>query len=284
LRFLVFFILFRNLCCLLLSGDLFRLYGLGFSLGFCILLQVFVGVGLSWLFFSCFVCVNWVFILFVMLDFDLGFVLRSLHICFTSFIFLILYIHIFKVIFLCLLFDSHLLVWGIGFIIFLLIIVIAFLGYILPCTSMSYWGLTVISNVLATVPVIGIYLCNWIWGSEFINDYTLVKVHSIHIFLPFLLGFVVIAHFFALHYFLSSDGLMDRFAFYYERYFFFMLYYLRDLYLVLNLFFIFAYFICIYWYFVFHEESWEIVNILKTSDKILPEFFFALVECAILKV
>jgi ubiquinol-cytochrome c reductase cytochrome b/c1 subunit len=138
---------------------------------------------------------------------------------------------------------------------------------------MSYWGLTVISNVLATVPVIGIYLCNWIWGSEFINDYTLVKIHSIHIFLPFLLGFVVIAHFFALHYFLSSDGLMDRFAFYYERYFFFMLYYLRDLYLVLNMFFVFTYFICIYWYFVFHEESWEIVNILKTSDKILPEFW-----------
>jgi ubiquinol-cytochrome c reductase cytochrome b subunit len=191
----------------------------------------------------------------------------------TSFIFLILYIHIFKVIFLCLLFDSHLLVWGIGFIIFILVIVIAFLGYILPCTSMSYWGLTVISNVLATVPIIGVYLCNWVWGSEFINDYTLVKVHSIHIFLPFLLGFVVIAHFFALHYFLSSDGLMDRFAFYYERYFFFMLYYLRDLYLVLNLFFVFIYFICIYWYFVFHEESWEIVNILKTSDKILPEFW-----------
>jgi len=138
---------------------------------------------------------------------------------------------------------------------------------------MSYWGLTVISNVLATVPVIGIYLCNWIWGSEFINDYTLVKIHSIHIFLPFLLGFVVIAHFFALHYFLSSDGLMDRFAFYYERYFFFMLYYLRDLYLVLNMFFLFTYFICIYWYFVFHEESWEIVNILKTSDKILPDIW-----------
>lgn len=67
---------------------------------------------------------------------------------------------------------------------------------------------------------------------------------------------------------------MDRFAFYYERYFFFMLYYLRDLYLVLNMFFLFTYFICIYWYFVFHEESWEIVNILKTSDKILPEWFF----------
>lgn len=34
------------------------------------------------------------------------------------------------------------------------------------------------------------------------------------------------------------------------------------------------YFICINWYFVFHEESWIIVDTLKTSDKILPEFFF----------
>lgn len=161
---------------------------------------------------------NWIYVLFIMMDFDLGFILRSLHIVFTSLIYLLLYAHIFKCVFLCLLFDTHLLVWFVGFIIFVFILLIAFIGYVLPCTSMSYWGLTVFSNILATVPLIGMWLCYWVWGSEYVSDYTLLKLHSIHVFLPFLLLFVVLAHFFCLHYFLSSDGFMDRFCFYYERF------------------------------------------------------------------
>lgn len=230
---------------------------------------------LSWLFFSCFICMNWIFVLFIMLDFDLGFVLRSIHIVFTSLIYLLLYMHLFKAIFLCLLFDSSLIVWMIGFIILIFIILIAFIGYILPATSMSYWGLTVLSNVLATVPSIGIWLCYWLWGSEYISDFTLLKMHSLHIFLPFILLFVVLFHLFCIHYFLSSDGLSDRFSFYYER-FFFLFYYVRDVLLFLNIMLLTIYFICINWYFVFHEESWIIVDTLKTSDKILPEFFWAL--------
>lgn len=251
---------------------MFRIYGVGFNLGLIIALQIIIGVGLSWIFFSCFISANWIHVLFIMLDFDLGFILRSLHVVFTSLIYLLLYLHIFKSIFLCLLFDSHLITWFVGFLIFILILVIAFIGYTLPCTSMSYWGLTVFSNILATIPLVGIYLCQWIWCSEFINDYTMLKLHAIHIFMPFILLFLVLAHFFVLHYFLSSDGLLDRFTFYYERFFFFFLYYLRDVFLMLNLFIFLVYYVCIYWFFVFHEESWIIVDILKTSDKILPEF------------
>lgn len=126
--------------------------------------------------------------------------------------------HLFKAIFLCLLFDSSLIVWLVGFIIFVFVVLIAFIGYILPATSMSYWGLTVLSNVLATVPMIGIWLCYWVWGSEYISDFTLLKMHSLHVFLPFVLLFVVVFHLFCIHYFLSSDGLYDRFSFYYERF------------------------------------------------------------------
>nr|UYP51017.1 cytochrome b [Trypanoplasma borreli] len=274
LRFLVFFVLFRNLCCLLLSGDLFRVYGLGFNLGVMIALQILVGICLSWFFFRCIIPQNWIFTLLIHLEFDLGFIIRSLHIIFTSLLYFLLYIHIIKVIFLCLIFDSSMLVWFFGFLIFIFILIIAFIGYTLPCTSMSYWGLTVFSNILATIPLIGIYICQWIWCSEFINDFTLLKLHSIHIFLPFVLLFLIGAHFFVLHYFLSSDGLLDRFPFYYERFFFFLLYYLRDLFLIINILCFLIYYICIYWFFVFHEESWIIVDTLKTSDKILPEWFF----------
>lgn len=53
-----------------------------------------------------------------------------------------------------------------------------------------------------------------------------------------------------------------------------MFYYLRDLFLFFNILLGLCYFVCINWYFVFHEESWIVVDILKTSDKILPEWFF----------
>lgn len=273
IRFVLFFLLFRNVCCLLLSGCLFRLYGLGFNLSFIIVFQCLCGVCLACIFFNCFLACNWYFVLFLW-DFDLGFVLRSLHICFTSLLYLLLYLHIFKVIVLLILFDTHLLVWFVGFCLFFFILVIAFIGYVLPCTMMSYWGLTVFSNILATVPIVGIWFCYWIWGSEFINDFTLLKLHSLHILMPFLMFFVLVAHFFCLHYFMSSDGFCDRFVFYCERLVFCMWFYLRDCFLFFFLIMVFVYFIFINWYFVFHEESWLIVDILKTSDKILPEWFF----------
>ena len=51
-------------------------------------------------------------------------------------------------------------------------------------------------------------------------------------------------------------------------------FYLRDCFLFLNILFVILYLVLLNWYFVFHEESWVIVNVLKTSDKILPEWFF----------
>lgn len=257
----------------MLSGCLFRIYGVGFSLAFFICMQIICGACLAWIFFSCFICTNWYFVLFLW-DFDLGFVIRSVHVVFTSLLYFLLYVHIFKCIVLIILFDSHVLVWFIGFLLFIFLIIIAFIGYVLPCTMMSYWGLTVFSNILATVPVLGLWLCYWIWGSEFINDFTLVKLHVLHVLLPFLLIMVLIIHMFALHYFLSSDAFCDRFAFYCERVCFAMWFYLRDLFLAFNILMVVMYFIFINWYFVFHEESWVIVDTLKTADKILPEWFF----------
>jgi len=55
-----------------------------------------------------------------------------------------------------LVFDCAILVWFVGFFLYLLLLIIAFIGYVLPMTQMSYWGLTVFSNILTTVPIIGL--------------------------------------------------------------------------------------------------------------------------------
>jgi len=112
------------------------------------------------------------------------------------FCFFLLYVHIFRCVLFLLIFDCAVLVWFFGFVIYFLFIIIAFIGYVLPLTQMSFWGLTVFSNILTTVPIIGLWVCYWIWGCEFIQDFTLYKCHSLHILFPFVLLFCVVCHFF----------------------------------------------------------------------------------------
>jgi len=153
-------------------------------------------------------------------------------------------------------------------------VLIAFIGYVLPCTQMSYWGLTVFSNIISTIPFFGQLLCYWLWGSEYIHDFTIIKCHSCHIVLPLLMLFFLLAHLFCLHYFISSDGFYDRFSLYYERVLFLVWFYIRDVFFGISMWCLCFYFVLCYWYFVFHEESFCVVDVLKTSDKVIPEWFF----------
>jgi ubiquinol-cytochrome c reductase cytochrome b subunit len=74
----------------------------------------------------------------------------------ASIFFLIVYIHILR----NLLFSSFAyprqVLWVSGVIIFLLMIVTAFMGYVLPWGQMSLWGATVITSIVTAVPVIGL--------------------------------------------------------------------------------------------------------------------------------
>jgi quinol-cytochrome oxidoreductase complex cytochrome b subunit len=88
--------------------------------------------------------------------------IRAVHITGTSVVYTILYVHIFKVLYLSIIFDLSMIVWTIGMVIFILLIIIAFLGYVLPMSQMSYWGLTVFSNILSAIPVIGNIIVTWL--------------------------------------------------------------------------------------------------------------------------
>jgi len=95
-----------------------------------------------------------------------------------------------------LLLDFVLWVFVFGFVIFFVTCFFAFLGYILPCTMMSFWGLTVFSNLCACIPVLGFCVLGWIWCGEFINDFTLCKLHCLHIVTPLICFFLLFCHFF----------------------------------------------------------------------------------------
>jgi ubiquinol-cytochrome c reductase cytochrome b subunit len=80
---------------------------------------------------------------------------------------------------------------------------IAFLGYVLAWGQMSFWGGTVISNLLSSVPC----LIEWLVGGFYVSNPTLLRFWVFHFLLPFLtIGFVLI-HLYYCHYPCSSNPL-----------------------------------------------------------------------------
>nr|AEE60496.1 cytochrome b [Opisthorchis viverrini] len=169
---------------------------MGFMISVFLILQIISGVILSLLYVAdvgkSFCCV-------------LGFVGEDLFIWFTR------YLHIWGVTFIFVLFLLHmgrsfyyssyskLGVWNVGFVLYVLMMIEAFLGYILPWHQMSYWAATVLTSILQSVPVVGNSLYNFIVGGFGVTNVTLVRVFSAHVCLAFvILGFSII-HLFYLH-------------------------------------------------------------------------------------
>ena len=90
-------------------------------------------------------------------------------------------------------------IWILGVIIYLLMMATAFMGYVLPWGQMSFWGATVITNIIGSLPVIGGAITTWLWGGFAVDDPTLNRFFSLHYLLPFMIAGVVVLHVWALH-------------------------------------------------------------------------------------
>jgi len=60
---------------------------------------------------------------------------------------------------------------------------IAFMGYVLPFGQMSFWGATVITNLLSPFPS----LIEWLCGGHYVYNPTLKRFFLFHFLFPFLL-------------------------------------------------------------------------------------------------
>lgn len=134
-----------------------------------------------------------------------GWLFHNIHINGASFFFICMYIHIARRIY----YTSYKLIntWLIGVRIFLLSIITAFLGYVLPWGQISFWGATVITNLISTIPYMGNIIVIWIWGGFSINNATLNRFYSLHFILPFIILIIIILHLYFLHETGSSNPL-----------------------------------------------------------------------------
>nr|YP_010393157.1 cytochrome b [Nototeredo knoxi]UPX89283.1 cytochrome b [Nototeredo knoxi] len=126
-----------------------------------------------------------------------GWAIRGFHANGASFFFLFVFFHIGRGVF----YHSFFLAktWVIGVHIFLLLMIVAFTGYVLPWGQMSYWAATVITNLVTAIPFIGGSLVEFIWGGATVCDATLKRFFAFHVLGPFLLALLAALHMLYLH-------------------------------------------------------------------------------------
>nr|YP_009029622.1 cytochrome b [Isopora palifera]AHY04472.1 cytochrome b [Isopora palifera] len=172
------------------------LWNFGSLLGLCLVMQIVTGCFLS-MHYCAEVGLAFASVGHIMRDVNYGFLLRYFHANGASLFFLCLYFHIGRSLY----YGGYLKapVWRVGIVIFLLTMATAFLGYVLPWGQMSFWGATVITNLLSAIPYVGTDVVQWVWGGFSVSGATLTRFFSLHFLFPIILAILVVVHLIYLH-------------------------------------------------------------------------------------
>ena len=135
----------------------------------------------------------------IMRDVNYGWLLRYVHANGAAMFFLAVYIHMFRGMYYGSYKEPREVLWILGVILFLLMVVTGFMGYVLPWGQMSFWAATVITNLFSAIPVVGNAVVTWLWGGYAVGNPTLNRFYSLHYLLPFVIAGVVMLHIWALH-------------------------------------------------------------------------------------
>ena len=136
-------------------------------------------------------------------DVNYGWMIRNMHAVGASFFFIAVYIHIFRGLYYGSYKAPREVLWILGVLIFLVMMATAFMGYTLPWGQMSFWGVTVITNLFSSLDTIydglGTSIVQLLWGGYSVSGVTLNRFFSLHYLLPFVLTGIVVLHIWALH-------------------------------------------------------------------------------------
>ena len=173
-------------------------YTFGFILTMCLVTQIITGIVLAMHYVPS-TSLAFDSIEHIMRDVNYGWLIRYTHSNGASMFFLAVFIHMFRGLYYGSYKEPREIIWILGVVIFLLMIITGFMGYVLPWGQMSFWGATVITNLVATIPVVGEPVLTLLLGGYSVDNPTLNRFFSLHYLLPFVIFGVVILHIWALH-------------------------------------------------------------------------------------
>lgn len=177
-------------------SNISRWWNFGSLLGLCLIIQVATGLFLA-IHYTADTSLAFDSVNHICRDVNYGWILRTLHANGASFFFICIYLHVGRGIY----YGSYkyFYTWNVGVILFFLTIGTAFIGYVLPWGQMSFWGATVITNLLSAIPYIGTELVQWLWGGFAVDNATLTRFFSFHFLFPFIIIAFTIIHLLFLH-------------------------------------------------------------------------------------
>src|SRR5712691_6879124 len=210
----------------------------------------------------------------IMRDVNAGWLMRYLHSVGASMFFVAGYIHILRGLYYGSYKAPREMIWILGVLLYILMMMTAFLGYTLPWGQMSFWAATVITNLFSAIPAVGQAIVQWLWGGFGVDNATLHRFFSLHYLLPFVIAGVVVLHIWALHVpgnnnplGIDVKGPQDTLSF-------------HPYYTVKDMFYL-SCFVILYAYLVFfnpnllgHPINYAPANPIQTPEDIVPEWYF----------
>jgi quinol-cytochrome oxidoreductase complex cytochrome b subunit len=246
------------------------LYAFGFLSMIMLIVQILTGIFLA-MHYTPHVDLAFASVEHIMRDVNNGWLIRYAHANGASFFFLVVYTHIARGLY----FGSYMAprehLWASGIAIFLLMVLTAFLGYVLPWGQMSFWGATVITNLASAVPFVGDSIVQWLWGGFSVDNATLNRFFSFHYLFPFLILGLVLAHIALLHAAGSTNPLgneanVDMIPFYPYTI-------AKDVLAMCAMFTLFAFFIYFFPNTLGHPDNYIPANPMVTPAHIVPEWY-----------
>jgi quinol-cytochrome oxidoreductase complex cytochrome b subunit len=251
--------------------NLSYLWNFGSLAMLCLVIQIVTGILLA-MHYAADINLAFASVEHIMRDVNNGWLIRYMHANGASMFFIVVYAHMFRGIYYTSYIEPRQLVWVVGVAILLLMIITAFMGYVLPWGQMSFWGATVITNLFSAVPYIGKDIVFWLWGGYSIDNATLTRFYALHYLMPFVIAGAVILHIIFLHNAGSNNPLGIPFTL--DSTPFSPYYIIKDVYGVV----LFGIFFGVFLFFLpntlGHPDNYIMANPLVTPAHIVPEWYF----------
>ncbi len=250
----------------------------GGILTFCLGVQIVTGIVLA-MHYAANASIAFDSIEHLMRNVPYGWLMRYTHAVGASMFFLAVYLHMFRGLYYGSYKAPREILWIIGVLIFLAMMATAFMGYSLVWGQMSFWAVTVITNLFSSLDSIisglGTTIVQWIWGGFSVNDATLNRLFSLHYLLPFVIAGLVGLHIWALHVPGNNNPTgIDLRDPVHEAVPFHPYYTVKDLFAMVVFGLLFAYFVFYMPNYLGHADNYIEANPLQTPPHIVPEWYF----------
>nr|YP_010632239.1 cytochrome b [Polydesma boarmoides]WBP62355.1 cytochrome b [Polydesma boarmoides] len=244
-------------------------WNFGSLLALCLIIQILTGLFLT-MYYTANIEMAFYSVNYICRNVNYGWLIRTLHANGASFFFICIYLHIGRGIY----YESFNLkhTWMIGVTILFLLMATAFMGYVLPWGQMSFWGATVITNLLSAIPYLGSMLVNWIWGGFSVDNATLTRFYTFHFLLPFIILMMTMIHLLFLHQTGSNNPLGINSN--YDKIPFHPFFTYKDLLGAIMLLFMLIMLTLINPYLLGDPDNFIPANPLVTPEHIQPEWYF----------